>query len=157
MRAGARQLRPVAAVSIVGIVFALAGCGAAALPPPPPATATVSAVATAAISPTAQTTAASTAVSGNAAQIAAGKAAFTTTCGSCHMLSSAGTSGSVGPSLNGIGSARAEAWIVAQIQNPCASGHADAAGPKYNCSSMPPGIAQGAQAQAIAAYLASQK
>lgn len=159
MRGGARRLRPAVAVSIVAIVLALAGCGAAALPPPPPpgtATAVGAATPVLVASPTAQATQAAT-PAGNAAQLAAGKAAFTTTCGSCHMLSAAGTSGTIGPSLNGIGALRDAAWIAVQIQNPCAPGHANAAGPKYTCTLMPPGIATGAQAEAIAAYLASQK
>jgi cytochrome c6 len=33
---------------------------------------------------------------------AAGKAVFTSTCGSCHTLSKAGTSGSVGPNLDDV-------------------------------------------------------
>jgi cytochrome c6 len=33
---------------------------------------------------------------------AAGKAVFTSTCGSCHTLSKAGTSGSVGPNLDNV-------------------------------------------------------
>jgi mono/diheme cytochrome c family protein len=108
-------------------------------------------------SPTARPTAAATAQTGNTAQLSAGKAAFTSSCGTCHTLTAASTSGTLGPSLNGIGSLRTADWIVAQIQNPCAPGHANAAGPKYTCSIMPPNIVSGAQAQAIAAYLASQK
>ena len=160
MRGVARWLRPVAAVSIVGVVIVLAGCGSTALPPsPPPSVATAAAAVTPAqaASPTAGATAAATAAPGNTAQLAAGKAAFTASCGTCHMLTAAGTSGTLGPSLNGIGSLRTAVWIVEQIQNPCAAGHADAAGPKYTCSIMPAGLVSGAQAQAIAAYLASQK
>lgn len=73
------------------------------------------------------------------------------------MLTAAGTSGAVGPSLNRIGLLRDAAWVAAQIQNPCAPGHAGAAGPKYNCVAMPRALVSAAQAQAIAAYLASQK
>ena len=153
MRGGASGLRLAAGVTIVSIALALSGCGAAALPPPPP-----TAIATVAGAPTPAPTARATEQqSDNAVQLAAGKAAFTMSCGSCHALSAAGTSGTIGPSLNGIGSQRDAAWFAVQIQNPCAPGHATAAGPKYNCASMPPGIASGAQAQAIAAYLASQK
>ena len=37
-----------------------------------------------------------------AASTADGKAVFTDTCGSCHTLSAAGTSGTVGPKLDGV-------------------------------------------------------
>jgi cytochrome c6 len=37
-----------------------------------------------------------------AASTVDGKAVFTDTCGSCHTLSAAGTSGSVGPNLDGV-------------------------------------------------------
>ncbi len=160
MRGAAWGTRLAAGVSIVSIALALGGCGAAALPPPPPpATATVAVTVTpaAAAPATAGPTATATAPAGNAAQRAAGEAAFTSSCGTCHALTAAGTSGTIGPSLNAIGTLRTAAWIVAQIHNPCAPGHSNAAGPKYTCSLMPPGIVSGAQAQAIAAYLASQK
>lgn len=132
MRVGARGLRLTAGVTIASVALALSGCGAAALPPPP-------------------------APPGNTAQLDAGKSAFSSTCGSCHALTAAGTRGAVGPGLDHIGSLHDAAWIVAQMQNPCAPGHANAAGPKYSCVVMPKGMASGPQAQAIAAYLASQK
>jgi mono/diheme cytochrome c family protein len=112
-------------------------------------------VATAA--PTAAAPTATAASSGNSAQIAAGKSAFiASSCGACHTLSAAGTSGSAGPNLNGIGSKRTADWIVAQIKNPCAPGHANAAA-GYHCASMPPGLASGTTAEDIAAFLAAQK
>jgi cytochrome c6 len=48
--------------------------------------------------PTTETTTTTTAVPPGDA--AAGKAVFTTNCGSCHTLSDAGTSGTVGPNLD---------------------------------------------------------
>lgn len=40
---------------------------------------------------------------GGGAAAADGKAVFTERCGSCHTLSAAGTSGAVGPNLDGVG------------------------------------------------------
>jgi cytochrome c551/c552 len=158
----ARWLRLALGTSVAGLALALAGCGAAALPPPPPAAATVPAVAAATSTrgtPTAgKPTEAPAAGGGDVAQLAAGKTAFSSAgCGGCHMLTAAGAAGQAGPSLNGIGSLHDASWIVMQIQNPCATGHANAGGAKYNCAAMPPNLASGAQAEAIAAYLAAQK
>jgi hypothetical protein len=162
-----RSLRLVLGTAFLGVTAVLSGCGAAALPGPPPASvATSIAMETQQPAPTttkatpaatgAATSAATPAIS--AAQLAAGKAAFTSAgCGGCHMLTAAGTTGGAGPSLNGIGKIRNAAWIVAQIKNPCASGHANAAGSNYNCNAMPAGLATGANAEAIAAFLAAQK
>jgi hypothetical protein len=58
--------------------------------------------------------------------------------------------------LNGIGKIRTAAWIVVQLANPCAPGHANAA-PGYTCSTMPPGIVKGTAADEVAAFLAAQK
>jgi mono/diheme cytochrome c family protein len=163
MSGRARWFRLALGTSILGVTFALSGCGAAALPPPPPpgtATSLASATQAPATSPTKATgapTTAATASSVSPAQIAAGKSAFATTCGGCHISTAAGTLGQVGPSLNGIGALHDAAWILVQIQNPCAPGHSNAAGPKYSCATMPPNMVSGATAQAIAAFLASQK
>jgi cbb3-type cytochrome oxidase cytochrome c subunit len=92
------------------------------------------------------------------ALLAAGKKGFLTVgCSGCHMLSAAGSTGGAGPSLNHIGKIRSAKWILAQIADPCAPGHEHAAGPNYSCLAMPPGLARGKTAQAIAAFLAAQK
>jgi cytochrome c551/c552 len=155
----ARRLRPVLGTVFVVITVALTGCGAAALPPPPPP-GTPTTVAAATKPPVAVPTKAATTApaGGNTAQLAAGKAAFNSAgCGGCHMLTAAGSTGAIGPSLNGIGAKRDAAWIIAQIKDPCAAGHANAAGSKYSCQAMPANLASGATAQAIAAFLAAQK
>jgi mono/diheme cytochrome c family protein len=45
----------------------------------------------------------------------AGREVFVAECGSCHTLSDAGTSGTIGPSLDGVGLSEAE--IVEQVPN----------------------------------------
>ncbi|MDB5075478.1 MAG: Cytochrome c [Chloroflexi bacterium] len=159
----AHWLRPALGAAFLGLAAALSGCGSSALPGPPPASVATS-VAALTQQPAATTTKATPAAPGvatpavSAAQLAAGKAAFLSAgCGGCHMLTAAGTTGGAGPSLNGIGKVHDAAWIVVQIKNPCASGHANAAGPNYNCLAMPAGLASGASAQAIAVFLAAQK
>jgi mono/diheme cytochrome c family protein len=52
---------------------------------------------------------------GGAGDAAAGKAVFTENCGSCHALSDAGTTGSVGPDLDDL--APDEATVNAQVTN----------------------------------------
>jgi mono/diheme cytochrome c family protein len=92
------------------------------------------------------------------ALLAAGKKGFLTVgCSTCHMLSAAGSTASVGPSLNHIGKIRSVKWILAQIANPCAPGHEHAAGPDYTCTAMPAGLTKGKTALAIATFLAAQK
>jgi cytochrome c551/c552 len=164
MSGRARWFRLALGTSILGVTFALSGCGAAALPPPPPpavATRLAAETQAPAASPTKATgapTPAATVSSVNAALIATGKAAFVSAgCGNCHISTAAGTSGTVGPSLDGIGALHNAAWILVQIQNPCAPGHSTAGGPKYSCATMPANLASGTQALAIAAFLASQK
>jgi len=67
-----------------------------------------------------------------------GEALFKERCGSCHALAAAGTDGSVGPDLDDV--APDAARVQAAIEN--APGV------------MPPDLAKGAEAQAIAEYVA---
>jgi sulfite dehydrogenase len=82
-----------------------------------------------------------TTTGGNAgADLAAGKAAFSATCGGCHMLKDAGTSGNVGPDLDSLAPLTAER-VATQIKN--------GGGP------MPPMLLTGQDAANVAAYVAS--
>lgn len=67
------------------------------------------------------------------------KELFASACGGCHTLDAAGTSGSVGPNLNDV-KLDAEA-VRAQIKN--------------GGGAMPPGLLEGEQADAVAAYVAA--
>jgi mono/diheme cytochrome c family protein len=72
--------------------------------------------------PTTATTAPATttpAGSGGAVTAAAGKKVFTTTCGGCHTLAAAGTSGNVGPNLDQLKPDMAR--VVKQVTNGGAS------------------------------------
>ena len=77
---------------------------------------------------------------GSGADLAAGKAAFTATCGGCHKLKDAGTSGNVGPDLDSLAPLTAER-VAQQIEV--------GGGP------MPPKLLTGADAANVAAYVAS--
>lgn len=68
-----------------------------------------------------------------------GKALFTSSCGGCHVLQAAGTSGSVGPSLDERKPSRED--VLTAIKN----------GPGV----MPENLYEGAQAEAVADYVAS--
>jgi mono/diheme cytochrome c family protein len=74
------------------------------------------------------------------ADVAAGKAAFTATCGGCHMLKDAGTTGNVGPDLDSLAPLTAER-VAHQIEV--------GGGP------MPAKLLTGADAANVAAYVAS--
>jgi mono/diheme cytochrome c family protein len=96
---------------------------------------------------TAESTAGSTAEStgtttggGSGADLAAGKTAFVATCGGCHSLKDAGTSGNVGPDLDSLAPLTAET-VANQIKN--------------GGGAMPPNLLQGADAANVAAYVAS--
>jgi mono/diheme cytochrome c family protein len=67
-----------------------------------------------------------------------GEQLFTSTCGSCHTLAAAGTSGTVGPNLDEL--KPTEQVVLNAIQT----------GP----GTMPPGLYSGADAQAVAKYVA---
>jgi cytochrome c551 len=64
---------------------------------------------------------------------------FSETCGSCHVLADAGTSGTVGPALDGLGLTADD--VAAQIAN--------------GGGAMPPGLLSGEDAEAVAAYVAA--
>ena len=72
------------------------------------------------------------------AQAADGKQLFTDTCGGCHVLSDAGTEGQVGPNLDDL-KPDADAVKQAIEQGP---------------SVMPENLLQGAEADAVAQYVA---
>jgi mono/diheme cytochrome c family protein len=85
------------------------------------------------------TTGSATGTSTTGQNFAAAKSTFQSTCGGCHTLKDAGTTGTVGPNLDQL---KPTAAIVShQIAN--------AAPP------MPKNLLQGAQAQAVANYVAS--
>jgi mono/diheme cytochrome c family protein len=67
---------------------------------------------------------------------------FASNCGSCHTLEAAGTSGTTGPDLDSL--APDEAQVLAAIENGGAGSGA-----------MPANIVTGADAQEVAAYVAS--
>jgi mono/diheme cytochrome c family protein len=74
------------------------------------------------------------------ADLAAGKSAFVATCGGCHTLKDAGTTGNVGPDLDSLAPLTAER-VATQIKN--------GGGP------MPPMLLTGKDAENTAAYVAS--
>ncbi len=67
-----------------------------------------------------------------------GKSAFVASCGGCHTLADAGTSGQVGPELTG--KALSAERVADQIKN--------------GGGAMSPGILEGDEAAAVAAYVA---
>jgi hypothetical protein len=77
---------------------------------------------------------------GSGADVAAGKSLFTSTCGGCHKLKDAGTTGNVGPDLDSLAPLTAER-VATQIKN--------GGGP------MPPKLLTGKDAVNAAAYVAS--
>jgi mono/diheme cytochrome c family protein len=85
-------------------------------------------------------TTAETTGGGSGADVAAGKAAFTATCGGCHTLKDAGTTGNVGPELDSLAPLTTER-VAHQIE---AGGAA-----------MPAKLLTGADAANVAAYVAS--
>jgi cytochrome c6 len=74
------------------------------------------------------------------ADLAAGKTAFTATCGGCHTLKDAGTNGKVGPDLDSLAPLTADR-VAKQIAN----------GGKV----MPPKLLAGKDAANVAAYVSS--
>jgi mono/diheme cytochrome c family protein len=70
----------------------------------------------------------------------AGKAAFSATCGGCHTLKDAGTSGNVGPDLDSLAPLTSER-VATQIKN--------------GGGAMPPGLLTGQDAANVAAYVSS--
>ena len=85
------------------------------------------------------TTGASTSQGGSQSDLAAGKAAFVSTCGGCHTLKDAGTSGKVGPDLDQL---KPDAQTVAtQIKN--------------GGGAMPANLVTGKKVDQVAAYVAA--
>jgi cytochrome c553 len=74
------------------------------------------------------------------ADVAAGKTAFVATCGGCHALKDAGTSGNVGPDLDSLAPLSVET-VAKQIEN--------------GGGAMPPKLLTGQDAANVAAYVAS--
>jgi mono/diheme cytochrome c family protein len=85
-------------------------------------------------------TTATTTGGGSGADLAAGKEAFSQTCGGCHTLKDAGTAGNVGPNLDSLAPLTAER-VATQIAN--------GGGP------MPAKLLTGKDAANVAAYVAS--
>lgn len=88
---------------------------------------------------------------------APGKADFLSLgCVGCHTLTSVGASGTVGPSLNGIGSKHDYAWLVVQLTKPCSPGHQL---PGYACQTMEGVASNLSQKQRVdlAHFLSAQK
>jgi cytochrome c551 len=77
---------------------------------------------------------------GGNADLAAGKSAFTATCGGCHTLKDAGTSGKVGPDLDGLAPLTADT-VANQIE--------------HGGGAMPPGLLKGKDQANVAAYVSS--
>ena len=77
-----------------------------------------------------------------AAAAGPGRQLFAQTCGTCHTLSAAGTSGAVGPNLDDL--KPDEARVLAAIQNG-----------GTGSGTMPPNLYTGAQAQQVAAFVSS--
>ena len=89
------------------------------------------------------TTSTGTTSTGTTATVdAAAKATFASTCGGCHTLANAGTTGAVGPNLDTLGASGVLTPTVVANQI------ANAAPP------MPKALLTGAQAQAVANYVA---
>jgi mono/diheme cytochrome c family protein len=79
---------------------------------------------------------------GNASALAEGKQIFTQNCGTCHTLSDAGTSGTVGPVLDQLKPDKQR--VVSAIENGGAG-----------TGAMPANIVTGEEAQAVATYVSS--
>jgi cbb3-type cytochrome c oxidase subunit III len=84
------------------------------------------------------------------ADVQTGQKLFTQTCGSCHTLAAAGTSGTIGPNLDdAFGPSRKQGFKQSTIQNVVLDQIRIAAAP------MPRNLVKGQDAQDVAAYVAS--
>jgi len=84
------------------------------------------------------------------ADVQTGQKLFTQSCGGCHTLAAAGTSGTIGPNLdNAFGPSRQQGFKQSTIQNVVLDQIRVAAAP------MPRNIVKGQDAQDVAAYVAS--
>lgn len=79
---------------------------------------------------------------GGGGAAAEGKQIFTQSCGTCHTVADAGTSGTVGPNLDQLGPDRAR--VLAAIRNGGAG-----------TGAMPANIVTGGEAEAVAEYVSS--
>jgi mono/diheme cytochrome c family protein len=87
-----------------------------------------------------ESTAAATTGAGGSADLAAGKTAFSATCGGCHTLKDAGTNGQVGPNLDSLAPLSTER-VAQQID--------------HGGGAMPPKLLTGKDAANVAAYVSS--
>jgi cbb3-type cytochrome c oxidase subunit III len=84
------------------------------------------------------------------ADAATGQKLFTSSCGGCHTLAAAGTSGTIGPNLDdAFGPSRKQGFKQSTIQNVVLDQIRIAAAP------MPRNLVKGQDAQDVAAYVAS--
>ena len=90
------------------------------------------------------------------AQIAAGKAAFSTTCAACHTLKAAGALGNIGPNLDKVAGALSEAILIKAITKGGSSVMTKAAIAKYTTMMVPyGGTLSATQINEIAAFIYS--
>ena len=87
---------------------------------------------------------------------AAGKKLFKQTCGSCHTLADAGTTGTIGPNLDhAFGSDKAQGFDVQSIRDVVRGQIAYAeSDPGTGHPGMPPNLLQGQDAKNVAVYVA---
>jgi len=87
---------------------------------------------------------------------AAGKKLFKTTCGSCHTLADAGTTGTIGPNLdNAFASDKAQGFDVQSIRDVVRGQIAYAeSDPGTGHPGMPPNLLKGQDAKNVAVYVA---
>ena len=112
------------AAAIAALALAFAGCGGDDEPPGTGASGD-------------QTETAAAPETGGGDTAAQGKQLFTDTCGGCHTLQDAGTNGEVGPVLDELQPDKER--VLAAIES----------GP----GTMPPGLLEGADAEAVATYV----
>jgi cbb3-type cytochrome c oxidase subunit III len=90
------------------------------------------------------------------ADVANGQKLFTGTCGACHTLAAAGTSGTIGPNLDdAFRGDRQQHFEQSTIQNVVLDMIRLGSGPVAGSASMPAHLYTGQNAQDVAAYVAS--
>ena len=90
------------------------------------------------------------------ADVATGQTLFTNTCGACHTLAAAGTTGTIGPNLdNAFRADRQQGLAQSTIQNVVLDMIRLGSGPVTGRPEMPANLYTGANAQDVAAYVAS--
>ncbi len=102
-------------------------------------------------------------LSGGGENVVNGKQLFVSNCGSCHILSRAGTKGTTGPNLDqafararkdGFGESTFQGMVHRQIEQPARRAQVDPA-TKKQLPLMPPDLVKGQDALDVAAYVAS--